>query len=49
MGVFDEDGISDLLHIPKEQELGALIAIGYPDIAPEAPKRKSVEELLQYR
>ena len=45
MGIFDEDGISDLLHIPKEQELGALIAIGYPDIDPEAPKRKSVEEL----
>lgn len=49
MGIFDEDGISELLHIPKEQELGALIAIGYPDIDPEAPKRKSVEELLQYR
>ena len=49
MGIFDEDGISELLHIPKEQELGALIAIGYPDIDPAAPKRKSVEELLQYR
>ena len=49
MGIFDEDGISELLHIPKEQELGALIAIGYPDIDPKAPKRKSVKELLQYR
>ena len=49
MGIFDEDGISELLHIPKEQDLGSLIAIGYPDIDPEAPKRKSVEELLQYR
>ena len=49
MGVFDEDGISELLHIPEGQTLGALIAIGYPDTDPEAPKRKSVEELLSYR
>ena len=27
----------------------ALIAIGYPDIDPEAPRRKSVEDLLTYR
>ena len=49
MGIFDEDGISELLHIPEEQELAALIAIGWPDIDPDAPKRKSTEELLQYR
>lgn len=49
MGVFDEDGISELLDIPDGQELGALIAAGYPDIAPDATKRKSVEQLLQYR
>ncbi len=49
MGVFDEDGITALLNIPEEQELGALIAIGYPDIDPEVPKRKTVEQLLQYR
>ena len=49
MGVFDEDGIAELLGIPEDQELGALIALGYPDIEPDAPKRKAVEELLQYR
>lgn len=49
MGIFDEDGISELLHIPEDQELAALIAIGYPDIEPEAPKRKPVDVLLQYR
>ena len=49
MGIFDEDGISNLLHIPEEQELAALIAIGYPDIDPEAPQRKTVDALLQYR
>lgn len=49
MGVFDEDGISRLLEIPEDQELAALIAAGYPDIEPEAPRRKTVEQLLQYR
>ena len=49
MGIFDEDGISDLLHIPEDQELAALIAIGYPDMDPEAPMRKPVDTLLQYR
>ena len=49
MGVFDEDGISELLGIPEDRELGALIALGYPDVEPEAPKRKTVEQLLQYR
>ena len=49
MGIWDEDEISKLLAIPESQELAALIAIGYPDISPEAPKRKSVEELLTYR
>ena len=49
MGIWDEDGITELLDIPENQELAALIAIGYPDISPEAPKRKSVEDLLTYR
>ena len=48
MGIWDEDGITSLLNIPDDQELGALIAIGWPDIDPEAPKRKSVSELLKY-
>ncbi len=49
MGIWDEDGITDLLHIPENQELAALIAIGYPDDTPSAPKRKSVEDLLTYQ
>ena len=49
MGVFDEDGITGLLQIPEDRELAALIAIGYPDISPQAPKRKTVDVLLQYK
>lgn len=49
MGMFDEDEISKLIELPEDQELAALIAIGYPDIEPEAPKRKTVDVLLQYK
>ena len=48
MGIWDEDGITDLLQIPEDQELAALIAIGHPDIDPDPPKRKSVSDLLTY-
>ena len=49
MGLWDEDGITKLLEIPETQELAAFIAIGYPDIEPEAPRRKTVDDLLTYR
>lgn len=48
MGIFDEDKITELLNIPEDRELAALIAVGWPDIEPEAPKRKTVEDLLEY-
>ena len=49
MGIFDEDGISNLLELPKEEELAALIALGWPDETPITPKKKGVHDLLQYR
>ncbi len=49
LGIFDEAKIVDLLALPEERELVALIPIGYPVEEPVAPKRKSVEELLSYK
>ena len=49
LGLFDEAKIAELLRIPDNQELMCLVAIGYPDIAPEAPERKPVETLLTYK
>lgn len=49
MGVFDRAAIETLLQLPEQQELMALIAIGYPDQQPSAPKRKDLETLLSYR
>ncbi|MGI5963133.1 MAG: nitroreductase family protein [Lawsonibacter sp.] len=50
MGVFDRKRLQQFLQIPEEQELMALIAVGYPDPTPlSAPKRKEVDQLLSYR
>lgn len=49
MGIFDQKEASDLLEIPEDRELIALIPIGYPSEAPIAPRRKPVEELLTYK
>lgn len=49
MGLFDEEEAAKLLELPEDRELAALIAIGYPDESPAAPKRKTVEELLSYQ
>lgn len=49
MGIFDQKEASDLLEIPEDRELIALIPIGYPAEAPVAPRRKPVEELLSYK
>lgn len=49
MGIFDRPALEQYLKIPTEQELVALIAVGYPDETPNAPRRKDVETLLTYQ
>ena len=50
MGVFDRKRLQAYLQVPEEQELMALIAVGYPAGAlPAAPKRKDVDTLLSWR
>ena len=49
MGIFDEDKIIKTAKIPDTQKLSALVAIGYPDETPPMPKRKGVEELMEFR
>lgn len=49
MGIFDQKEASEVLEIPEDRDLIALIAIGYPAEAPVAPGRKPVEALLSYK
>lgn len=48
MGIFDEEKVGEVIPIPEGQKLAALIALGYPDIDPKAPRRKTAEELVTY-
>lgn len=47
-GIFDDGRVAELLSVPEEREVVALIPIGYPAEEPAAPRRKPVEELLSY-
>lgn len=49
LGIFDQAKIEELLEIPEDRELVALIPIGYPDEEPVAPKRKPVDDLLSFK
>ena len=48
MGVFNRLGLEKYLKLPEEEELMALIALGYPDETPNAPRRKDVGALLRF-
>jgi len=47
MGTFDEEGISRFVGLPENEEIIALIACGYADEMPNAPRRKEVAEVLR--
>ena len=48
LGIFDEVKVAKAISLPEGQKVAALVAMGYPDQKCEAPKRKSVEDLLTY-
>ena len=49
LGLFDQAAVEEMLKLPEDRELVALIPVGYPDETPVAPKRKPVEDLLSYQ
>lgn len=49
MGIYDEQKIREFLSIPEGEVVVAVIAVGYSDIEPAMPKRKSVEDILIFK
>ncbi len=47
MGIFDDE-LEAYLQLPEDRELVCIVCMGYPAQSPEAPRRKSVEDLLTY-
>lgn len=48
MGIFDDDKVAQTINLPEGEKVAALIAMGYPKFAPEAPARKEVDELVRF-
>ncbi|MGI6007425.1 MAG: nitroreductase family protein [Ruminococcus sp.] len=48
MGIFDENKIREIIEIPEDQQISALISIGYPAEEPKTPPRKNAEDLLTF-
>lgn len=48
MGIYDEDKLPEILNLPEDEIVTAVIPMGYPAVEPIAPKRKPVEEKVRY-
>jgi nitroreductase len=48
MGVIDEDSISEIVDLPKEETVAALIVYGYEDGHPPATPRKDAEDIMRF-
>lgn len=48
MGIFDEEKLREVLNLPENQKVAAILALGYSDENPIMPRRKDVDELVTY-
>lgn len=48
MGIRDADKIRRMLDIPEDEQIVAVIAVGYGADTPKRPARKSVEEIAEF-
>lgn len=48
MGLYDEAAIRSFFNIPEGEIIVAVLSVGYPDIAPQMPKRKELDEVVTY-
>lgn len=48
MGRYDEGKIKEILRLPDEYDISAIIAIGYPAVIPAANERKPLKEVLAF-
>lgn len=48
LGIFDDRKVAELIHLSENMEVVALIPMGYAAETPNAPRRKSVEDLLTF-
>ena len=49
MGIYDEIRVREVLNIPNEQEIVAIIGLGYFDCEPEMPKRREIDTIISFK
>lgn len=49
MGIYDEEAVIKAAGVPDGQKVSAMVAIGVSDEEPAMPKRRGMDELLDYR
>lgn len=49
MGIRDEAKIREILEVPEEEIIVAVIGVGYGTLDPEMPRRKNAEEILRFQ
>ena len=49
MGRYEEDKVKEILSLPEEYDVSALIAIGHPAVIPAASERKPLSDVLSVR
>lgn len=48
MGIRDNVKLKERLGIPENEEVAAVISLGYPAVSPSEPKRKEVSEIAKF-
>ena len=48
MGIRDGEMLKSTLNIPNEETVVAVIAVGYPNIEPEMPKRNEPNDIIKW-
>ena len=48
LGSYDEGKVKEVLGIPEDVKVVSILPLGYPDEAPEARMRKSLDEIVSY-
>ncbi len=49
MGRYEEDKVKEILSLPEDYDVSALIAIGHPAVIPAASERKPLSDVLSVR
>lgn len=48
MGIRDGEALKTALDIPNEETVVSVIAVGYPNIEPQMPKRKELTDIIKW-